>query len=457
MILSHSKKLALLIAVFSSLPLAAQPIVPAVAKSVAKETASKAAQSVAPAVAKSVAKETASKATLNTFEKAALLKVNLHPQVKYPFKPYKFTEAPAPLSAAAKTLWEKPKPAGQQLGLAAVLHDQNAILDNLLKEQGGKGLEKAELQAQQQALTTAAQEMEKTLLVNTSFVLPSRLPRDFSGWEKVFAKIDSGVDKATVQRLFDGVPQPIFPSMTKSEIETFAALPSLAIQRAYIEDSITLCKEQMQRIINKDISAISDEEFSTYYLQKVRLDYFEQVQKALADATEKRTSLILREPVALEDGMPAMTDAQRIGYVQYQKDKLAKRISQLSADKEVLRDNLNQHVTLQQQQVQLTRELDRLQELYGYYARAEVFGIPYEKSFHIGATSFYLLPEKDAAYMLSLEGKALKREIQKRLAGVERNIAQKQLEFPFDTAFYADYYRLLSLRDIYQGQLRFAL
>lgn len=444
--MTYTQKIILLAVGFIALPLGAQPLAP-VAESLAKGTASAGASGVSGV----------SKGMLAAIEAANLLKVNLHPEITFPFAPYNFTVAPKNLSPEEKALWEKSKPAEQQLALAVVLYDQNAILNNLLKEQGGKGFEKAEFQAKQKALKKAAREMQTTLSINTSIALNSRFPRDVRGWDKLLAKIDSGLSTLTIQRFFNGVAQPVFPVMTKGEMQTFAALPSLATQQAYIEDSMALCKEQMQRIINKDILAISDEEFTTYYLQKARLDYFEQVQKALADATEKRTSLILREPVALEEGMPAMTDAQRIGYLQYQKDFFAKHIIQVSADKDVLRENLAQNVKLQEQDWNLRQEISHFQELYGPYARAEVFAFPYEQSFHIGPTSFYLLPEKDAAYMLSLEGQALKAEIQKRLAGVERQLAQKQMQIPLNTAFYADYYRLSTLKDMYETQLRYAL
>ena len=439
-----TKKIILFAGIFSALPLSAQQIVPWVAKSLSKDAITARISSAAKSAA------------LNGTMQATLLHVNPQVLINDSFVPYDFTTAPATLSTADKALWAKPKAAAAQLGLASVLYDQNAILYTALKQQGSKDILETEFKAHQQSIENAVEEMEKVLTSNSSFLLYSQLPRNFHGWEKVFAKVDSGIDKFTLQRLFDGDPQPLFPAMTKGEMETFAGLPSLATQRAYIEDSIAVCKEQMQRIVSQDVESLSEDALTTYYLQKVRLNYFEQVQQRLEQATEKQTSLIIREPVVLQEGLPAMTDAQRLGYVQMQIAQLEKRLAQTSASRDVLRENLNQVVTMKDELASLNRSLLRLQELYGPYARAEVFGFPYEKSFHIGPTSFLLLPEKESSYLLSLEGAALKQEIQKRLAAVEHDIAQKQLEIPLDVSFYADYYRLMALKEIYNKQMLFA-
>lgn len=454
------KIVGLSLGIFSVLPVHAQNIIPWVGKSLSKEVVSSTLAATAP------------KAFLGAGS-TSLLKVMPQARIVSGSKLYNFTEAPQALSEAEKALWVMPKSQGAQLGLAAVLYDQNAILYKAIQAQGENQILQAEFEAHQQALAAAVNKMQQQLTFNTSFTLGQIYPHGFDGWEKILKKVDNGMTEQTVQLLFDGEPQPLFVVMTKGEMQTFAALPSLEHQRAYIEDSIAVAEEQLGRIASQDVTALSarssltysrsqervigqdaysEDALTTYYLQKVRLDYFKQMQKLLANATEKRQSLIMRYRIPPEDGMPAMTDAQRYGYVLFKRDKALERVVKTSADKNVLRENLAEVVRFQEEASFRAGEVRYMEKYYGPYARAEVFGIPYEESFHIGEGSLLLFDEGKALLELP-QDKQLYYLLEGRLKETENALQQMLRLTPTGEAFYAEYYKLSAMKKVYQGQM----
>ena len=429
----------LLICMFSVLPAQAQNLIPWVGKALSKDAVSATITATAPkAFSGAVA--------------GSLLRVMPNMKFVSPAKIYDFSQAPQGLSATEKALWEQPKSNGAQLGLAALIYDQNALLYKSMLENGETAVSVAEFEAHQKALAEVVATMQRQLTFNSSFTLRELIPHNFRGWEDILAKVDSGVDQIVIRRFFDGEPQPIFVVMTKSEMQTFAALPTLGLQRAYIEDSIGVAKDQLGRILSQDIAALSNEAKATYYLQKVRLDYFEQMQKLLSAATEKRNSLIMRYRIPLEEGMPPMTDAQRLGYVQYKLDMAGDYLEKASANKDVLRENLNKIIEFQEEASVRQGELRYMEELYGPYARAEVFGVPYEESFHRGAGSLLWSEDGEALARAPL-GPELHAKISGRLNQAEQALQLMRKRVPTDLSFYADYYKLASLKKIYNSQL----
>ena len=414
-----------LVLLFSVLPAAAQGVVPFVAKSLSKEAAS------------GVLASAASKTALAGAGTQALLLVRPNMPVVYPFKNYSFFQVPEGLSTEEKNLWTAPKSEGAQLGLAALLYDQNAVLFGALGEKGGAAVSQAEFNAHQQAIAQAVDNMQQQLTINTSFVLRSPNGSMRNGWEKVLQQVDCGADRFTVQRLFDGEPQPLFPVITKEEMATFAALPSLQIQRTFIDDSLSVARAQLARILSQDAASLSEETLATYYLQKVRMNYFMQVKSLLANATEKRSSLIVRRRFSPAEGQPLMTDAQRLGYAYF------------TADTTPAAGALQNGVSLQAQAA-------LAEDLYGKYATAEVFEIPYEKMFHIGNTSLLLLPSAEQTALEKITAPVqLEVIFTDRMVQTEEALQAMRTQKPDGAEFYAQYYRLIALNRIYAAQVRY--
>ena len=113
---------------------------------------------------------------------------------------------------------------------------------------------------------------------------------------------------------------------------------------------------------------------------------------------------------------------------------------------------LNKIIEFQEEASVRQGELRYMEELYGPYARAEVFGVPYEESFHRGAGSLLWSEDGEALARAPL-GPELHAKISGRLNQAEQALQLMRKRVPTDLSFYADYYKLASLKKIYNSQL----
>ena len=428
------KKFAFLLALFSATSLQAQ-LVPYVAQSLSKEAAA----------------GVVSQAVLSSAAKNALLQISLANTTQSALVSRSLTLSLSVFSDAEKALLQMPRSAGAQLGLASALYDQNAVLYNALQSKGEVSVTPAEFEAHQQALAQIASNIEQQLTASFGTAAFSDTPLG-----KILRQVDCGANLPYIQRFFEGIPQPLFPVISKTEMETFANLPTLEAQMAYVEDSIALAQEQLTRILSQDLSTLSPETLETYYLQKVRLDYFQKVQKVLANGTAKRQSLIIRAKARLAEGMPLMTDAERLGYLQYQIDTLETRLKHASANKEVLAENIAQVSELKEKISLLRQELAQADYLYGIYANAEAFGIPYEAELSTLKVGRYWLEAHDPSFP-QVEPSVFEVTYQSgwrapflhRARRYEEQLARMREQAPTGPEFYREYYRLSVLKDKY--------
>ena len=317
-----------------------------------------------------------------------------------------------------------------QLGKVAYFHDRDARLFNWVSSQPGAHAEEAAFWRHQNILSNTLAELET--------FYQGELPEAFS----------SGLfSKEQVARLLQDPVQPPAFVLYPKEIEHFAALHTLAEQKAWAQQTLSRIRADLNTLLGKDPTRLQNNEFERYYVQKLRLIYFTTLQEVLAGAKEKRPSLIMRRKRALKANLPGddcpMTDAQRLGFWRYHLDKLASAQPLLSQSG----DHFAQYT-------QLKSLLSRLAPVYEPYAVAEAFSVPYEQSLRLGTLwPDIIVGPQEGLQLRKMTAQESERQLPAKIRALNQQLADLRTQTPEDLSFYTRYYRLEKQKALYESFL----
>ncbi len=313
------------------------------------------------------------------------------------------------------------------LGKLAYFHDRDAQLFNTLSRQ-------LDFQSNETAFWSHQNVLANTLAELEGFY-QSVFPIRFSGYLFTPEHIK--------HLLADPIQPPAF-ILNTSEIDTFASLNTLDQQRVWLEETLSYTKKDLAALLNKQPGSLKNYEFERYYLQKLRLVYFQTLQKILEKATDRRLSLIYRRKRSLNLDLPGakqpMTDAQRLGFLRYH---LARQnIAQINFDQPA--QNSFQKYT------EIKVLLSQLAPIYEPYATAEAFGVPYEKALRLGPSApEIILGEEEGAKLRQYFEKGDASKWQQQLLTLEKQLNRLLNQDPDGVDFYTRYYRLEREKTLY--------
>lgn len=311
------------------------------------------------------------------------------------------------------------------------VHDKHAAFYNHLKKQDGITINEDAFANHQTQLSRLIATLEKDLKgkvqADLEYVSPQH--QDIISMLELL-RVDCGFNRATIAKLFQGDGQPFFAALYEREMEIFAQQPDLGSQRNWIASMIETTQIELERLLQLPTSAMTPFLSAKYYVYKMRLEYFTVLRDVLANATEKRASIIYRYRRKLPSVPVSMTDAQRLGYLYYQRDLLPA-------------DKLQQRLTWETQ-------INEQEALHQEFAAAEATNQSYELALRKGATSPLLLPDAEQEYIYSLK---TEQQFDAKIASLEREMAAMRAQKPGnDLSFYSRYYSLVVRKDIYEGQ-----
>ncbi len=314
------------------------------------------------------------------------------------------------------------------LGKLAYFHDRDAQLFNTLSLQPEAKADEPAFWRHQNLLSNALAELETFYRAQ----LPNHLTHTLFTREHI-------------KHLLADPLQPAAFVLNVKEMEFFASLNTLAEQRAWAAYAVRRTAEDLQMLLSREPKTLKGYEFERYYLQKIRLGYFQTLQEALSKSTQKRNSLILRRKRILKIDLPGaqqpMTDAQRLGFLKYHLDQL----SQPELFDSHAENNFQKYM-------EVKTLLSRLAPLYETYAVAEAFNVPYEQTLRQG----FLWPEiivgkTEGEKLQALLGKTpLLPYLSPRISELNQKMAAMRRQSPTDLDFYVRYYRLEKEKSLYQ-------
>lgn len=309
------------------------------------------------------------------------------------------------------------------LGRLAYFHDRDARLFALLP--ANKSADTKAFWRHQDLLKNTLAEVES----HFAPVLPER-----------FAS--STFPAEEVKRLLEDPVQPPAYALYAKEMEAFAAQPTLDAQRAWARSALEYTWKNLHSLLIKNPSDIKPVEFEQYYRQKLRLEYFKTLNEVLAKSTAKRNTLIIRRKRKLNANLPGagqpMTDAQRLGLLQFTLDKMEDSAQTLFPEENLTARYLETKALLQQ-----------MTKVYEPYAVAEALGAPYEWAIRHGSAWPDLLGQEKAAYLRTLKGQAIFTDLPPLVARLDEQMAALRRQTPADADFYVRYYRLWAEQNVY--------
>ena len=324
------------------------------------------------------------------------------------------------------------EPQGVKLGKIAVIHDQSASLYNQIQHENNpqKLFSQHAFEEHQRKLAELASTLENGLVSKTQVSLDFRAEKDHEDFVSLLQKMPSGFIREDIARLVQSAGQPLFPVMGRKEIQQFAALDTIEAQRQWVAQSIDAVKSNQQALLSRDLTAFTDSEYRLYYMQNLRLKYLQGMQGILTKAQTPRKSLIYRRRMRLKENLPLMTDAERLGYLQYHLDTFTGS----AAEREALENSLKQQ-----------------KDLYQAYAVAEALDLPYERVLDKGYMSPELLGAQEGENIR--QAADLPTLLAPKIEALDQQLAAMREFEPEETSFLRQYYRLTIQRNIYQAEL----
>ena len=169
--------------------------------------------------------------------------------------------------------------------------------------------------------------------------------------------------------------QPRFFVMDPSVLQSFASQPTLEAQREFVQRARSYRHGKMQNLLiqgAEDLSKVNHLDFLAYLKFQQQDAYLAIVEEVLAQSQTRLNSLIVRGKQPLPPDTPffpgdvPLTDAQRLGYIRYHKERLESLGA--AAPQGTLK--------------KLEALLKDQEATYGSYAVAESLGLPYERVLH---------------------------------------------------------------------------
>lgn len=326
-----------------------------------------------------------------------------------------------------------------KVGKIAFVYDRSAALYNQIKAEpnGEKMFSEHAFEEHQSKLAELGATLETYLRQQVRTSLPLKEQGKYEDLVALLQKIPSGFEREDISRLLSGGEQPLFPVMSRRELQQFAALQNVESQRQWVAQMKAAIESNQQVLLSHDSKELSDMDFLLYYMQNLRLQYLGTLDGLLAKSTAPRKSLIYRYRADLKEelpfvskDLPLMTDAQRLGYLQFHKDTFQGSPQELE---------------------QLEAVLKKQKELYQPYATAEAFGLPYETVLDKGYMHPMILGE-ETQQRIAASGN-LEKDLAPDLEALEQQIASMREMDPEDLSFLTQYYRLTAQRDIYKAEI----
>lgn len=227
--------------------------------------------------------------------------------------------------------------------------------------------------------------------------------------------------------LFSTTVQPAAYMFHMNEFEAFAKLPDLDAQKKWIAENKQVSIDALALLQNKPVVQLQREDFTNYYVHKVRLDYLKTLESLLANATKKRPSLLFRRKQTVEGFETAMTDAERLGFLKFQADT-------------------NPSVT--------NNALFQTQfELYARYAAAEALEAPYEVTLRGDYFAPELLGEEKGARLRNLTYQQAFKELNPKVKELKAQLKALQAKNDHTPQIYKAYYAIYAEIQIYETLL----
>lgn len=166
--------------------------------------------------------------------------------------------------------------------------------------------------------------------------------------------------------------QPRFFVIPNNALQIFTQFSTQQDQLNWIREVRLRLQTKMQNLLARggvDLSTINHFEFLEYRKFRLQDNYLSQVEETLAQSQTPLRSLIIRHKAPLPADMPfypgavLLTDAQRLGYILYHKERLESLGG--AAPQGTLK--------------KLEDLLHNQKDTYGSYAVAESLGLPYER------------------------------------------------------------------------------
>ena len=324
------------------------------------------------------------------------------------------------------------EPLDVKIGKIAVMHDRSAAIYNQLKTdpQDAQLFSEKAFAEHQQKLAQLAVTLEYNLNARNAGYVSSKEQAHHEDFISLLSRMPSGFSREDIALLLRSEGnQPLFPVFNRGEINDFAAITTLSGQRQWVASQIQAVQSSRQTILSRDLAQQNDQTYRLYYLQTQRLQYLTELQAFLEKTARPRKSLIYRRRVKLQDDLPAMTDAQRLGYLQYRVDT----------------------ATDLAEKVELETRLAEQKELYQPYATAEAFGVPYEQVLYQGYMNPALLSEQEQALLAN--EKTAETAVANATDKLDTQRAAMHDFEPEDLDFFTQYYRLTAQRDILKAEL----
>jgi len=316
------------------------------------------------------------------------------------------------------------------LSRLVIEYDKNAAFYNQVKGQPDITVSEEAFANHQGQLTRLISTLEQDLKskIKPSLDYESKNHKDIiSVLERI--GIDCGFPRSTIAELFQSGGQPLFVALSAPEMEKFAQQPDLASQKVWVDDMVYSTQIELERILLQPESAISPFLANKYYVDKIRLQYFTDLKTVLAKASAKRPSIIIRYRSKLTPDGALMTDAQRLGYLYYQRDITPT-------------NDMQKRMTLE---TQISEQEKFSQE----FAAAESLGSSYELALRKGSNSPLLLSDGEQEEIFSFK---TVQQFDNKIATLERQMATMRAQTPGeDLDFYTRYYSLVTRKDIYES------
>ncbi len=293
------------------------------------------------------------------------------------------------------------------LGKITYLHNKHSAFYNTIVDQDASAVSEVAFSKHQSTLEYVLTGLETYYLPHT---------------QKKFVSVVFSSDEISRLQI---QAQPQAYLLTVRELRFFSQLPTLAQQKEWVGSMVSYLQRNITETLIKDTFSLKPAEFENYYVQNMRLAYFQSLAGVLERATKKRPSAIIRyrRPLPFAGETTLLTDAQRAGYLQFMADTthnpaFAKYIQQFNID-------------------------------YGPYAAAEALEAPYETALEYSMYAPELLGIERGEYLRQLSSTTCLSELTPKIIELDAQLEALRQEPSSTPEFYAFYYRIYAQRQIY--------
>lgn len=248
--------------------------------------------------------------------------------------------------------------------------------------------------------------------------------------------------KEDILNLLADPSQPPAYVLARRELEAFPQM-TLEEQQNFVRQTLAQNLENLSELLTAGPDKLTTAQYTTYYLLKLRRQYFTLLERVINAAQKPRNTIIIRVkkqiPLPfLPHNESRLTDAQRLGKLYFYADSMRQRGEAGPTEPFIA----------------LQAEIARQEKLYQPYAQAEAFNIPYEAVFlHQADIAAYALGPETAERLKALSNIQAIEELPELILQAQAHKNTLLGQTPSGPDFYTHYFRLYLKKNILKTRL----